>query len=122
MNSAPTTPKLVGIILLGAVVLAAAALLGAYEGPIRKSIKPGHGNVDYWKWRLLNYWYANTEDGNGLYAVVNGAPYRSLLPGWTPDWLVVWLWSAWRNNANNFKRAYRNDSWLPPGAKSVWPL
>ena len=121
--SAPTTPKLVGIIALGAVALLVAAVCRAYDGPVHDSIKPGHGKVDYWTWRWLNYWYANTEDGNGLYAILtDGTPYRDTFPKGTPDWVIVWCWSAYRNNANNFKRAYRNDSWLPPGAKSVWPL
>lgn len=124
--SAPVSLKLCGIIALGLPLIAVAAALGAYEGPIHDSIKPGHGKVDYWKWRWMNYWYANTEDGNGLNAVMSDCVtrYRDTLPKWAAkyDGLVVWCWSAVRNNANNFKRAYRNDTWLPPGAKSVWPI
>lgn len=112
--------KIGAAILLGVPVIAVAALCKVYQGPIHDSIKPGHGKIDYWSWQWMNYWWANTEDGNGLYAVVNGAAYRTLLPSWMPDWMIVFAWSAWRNNANNLKRPFRNDSWLPPGALSVW--
>jgi hypothetical protein len=118
------TPKIVTAVTVGFVVLFFAAIFRAYEGPIRKSIKPGHGNVDYWKWNFLNYWYANTEDGCGLNAVLGteGPYYRDTFPKGTPDWVIVYCWSAWRNSANNVKRWYRFDTWLPKGAPSVWPL
>ena len=118
------TPKIVAAVILGVPVLLVASVCGAYEGPIHDSIKPGHGKVDYWKWKWLNYWWANTEDGNGLYAVLSDCvtTYRSTFPKGTPNWIIVWFWSAWRNSANNVKRAFRDDSWLPAGAPSVWPL
>ena len=118
------TPKIVAAVILGVPVLLVASACGAYEGPVHDSIKPGHGKVDYWKWRWLNYWWANTEDGNGLYAVLSDCvtTYRSTFPKWTPNWIIVWFWSAWRNSGNNVKRAFRDDTWLPAGAPSVWPL
>lgn len=119
------TPKIVLAVGVGFVIIPIAAALGAYEKvPTHASIKPGHGPVDYWKWRWLNYWYANTEDGNGLYAILNDqvTRYRDTFPKGTPDWVIVAFWSGFRNSANNVKRAYRNDGWLPPGAPSVWPL
>lgn len=117
------TAKIVLAVGVGFVLVPIAAACGAYEGPIRRSIKPGHGNVDYWTWQWMNYWYANTEDGNGLYAVLSdGTRYRDTFPKGTPDWVIVACWSGFRNSANNVKRPYRNDTWLPPGAPSVWPL
>lgn len=118
------TPKIVLAVAVGFFLVPIAAVCGAYEGPVHDSIKPGHGKVDYWKWRWMNYWYANTEDGNGLNAVMSDCvtTYRSTFPKGTPDWVIVAFWSGFRNSANNAKRPYRNDTWLPAGAKSVWPL
>lgn len=112
-------------ILTGAVVLLPASVF-AREGPIHASIKPGHGPVDYWAWNWLNAWYANTEDGNGLYALMSDfkTTYRSTFPSWTPEWVIVYAWSAWRNNANNLKRPLRHDTWLPPIYQrgGAWPV
>lgn len=115
---------------LGYFVLLPACLLHAWTGPTYPSIKPYSPGqyaperkfVDQWKWKWLNYWYANTEDGvSGQYALVwNPAvqyedDYTLMLPHWTPKWAIAWCWSAWRNGANNVKRASRTD-----GLNKVW--
>lgn len=121
------------IILAGAVLILIASWCGAYTGPVYASIKPYPAGrvggipyrplVDVWAWNWMNYWYANSEDGvSGQYAWIwdadgNLVPYASTFPSWTPKWVIAWTWSAWRNNANNFKRPLRTDSlnipWRP---------
>lgn len=116
--------KIAVAVVWGFIVLLPASYFDPGTGPVNESIKPGHGPVDYWTWSWLNPWYANTEDGRGLYAVLtDGTPYASTFPGWVPDWVIIYCWNA-RNNANNIKRPLRNDSWLPPEYKNegAWPV
>lgn len=116
--------KTVLIVALG-VVLIPFCILHAWTAPAYPSIKPwpsGTENngpyrptVDEWAWDLLNIWYANSEDGvsgQQAWIWVNGAlvRYPDTFPTWVPAWLIAICWSVWRNNANNYKRAFRTDS------------
>jgi hypothetical protein len=119
------TPKIVLAVAVGFVLVPIAAACGAYGEPVHPSIKPGKVPVDYWTWQWMNWWYANTEDGNGLVATLNdGSHYRDSFAKWVPDWIVVAFWSGFRNSANNAKRPYRTDTWLPAGTPNggAWPL
>lgn len=108
--------------ILGFIVLLPACLLGAQHGPYIQSIKPKETAkfervyVDTWKWKWLNKWYANTEDGvSGFYAIVyvdnkgTLGYYSDTFPKWMPEWAIAYSWSAWRNGANNIKRPLRTD-------------
>lgn len=103
--------------LVGLVVLLPACLLQAWEpttstqGPY-----PAHP-IDQWSWVWLRPWFNNPEDGvSGQFAMVwpNGTarvPYRPGISGrtgwrlWLEDALRAYLWSAWRNTADNRKYA-----------------
>lgn len=143
--------KVAFAVVAGFFVLLPAVLLHAWTAPPTfKSIKPwpsgteGQGPsralVDEWRWKWLNKWYGNSEDGvSGQQAYIWERPLAPMplqpqlvpympAPVWAqgvhPSWLkpvyrtYIWLldswrayaWSAWRNNANNLKRPYRGDS------------
>lgn len=96
------------------------------ESTVNPFNRPVH-TIDRWNWEWLNRWYSNPEDGvSGKYALIwisgeaakspanpTGVPERVLYmpdankPRWMPQWLWdslrAWLWSAWRNNADNLK-------------------
>lgn len=109
--------------VLGFFLLLPACIANAWTEPTYPSIKPlvlaGYGNtirthVDEWKWKWLNKWYANIEDGvSGQRAWIYDdkgrlIPYASTYPSWTPKWVIAYGWSAWRNGANNIKRPLRD--------------
>jgi hypothetical protein len=100
---------------VGYFILILPCICKAWTAPTLKSIKPGHPPVDQWAWGWLNAWYGNAEDGvSGQQAIlVGGALYPTGFRPWVPAAAIAWAWSAWRNGANNVKRPFRNDSWLP---------
>jgi hypothetical protein len=60
--------------------------------------------IDAWKWNLLNYVYANPEDGvSGQCAIIynNGLP-GPYMPN-APAWWRAYCWSAWRNSCDSLK-------------------
>lgn len=64
--------------------------------------------IDRWKFRPLNWVYGNVEDGvSGQHALIWTAtgqvPYR---PNAHPA-VRAYLWSAWRNSADNLKYLFR---------------
>jgi hypothetical protein len=81
---------------------------------------PARIYVDEWKWKWLNKWYGNSEDGvSGQQAIVwddagHLVPYTSLYPSWVPKSAIAYGWSAWRNGANNIKRPLRTDGLNAP--------
>ena len=127
--------KIVFAILLGFLVLFPACLMQAWTPASYASIKPNlweNDNyrpfVDLWKWKWLNYWYANVEDGvsgrqayiwipdklePGHFVLV---PYVQTFWYYTPEWVIAYCWSAWRNNADNLKRAN-----FDPPLNKTWP-
>jgi hypothetical protein len=111
---------------LGFVVLLPACIVGGWTAATEQSSKPWpYGTesvgpyrplVDQWRWKWLNPWYSNVEDGvSGQQAwvwdtrgnVVSLIPYASLYYAWVPKWVIAYAWSAWRNGANNIKRPFR---------------
>ena len=123
-------------IAVGAPLILVASYFQLWTEPNYPSIKPwpsGTPNVgpyrplvDEWRWKWLNSWYANSEDGvSGKQAwvwvpndqgVPTLIPYYTTFPSWVPEWCIAFAWSAWRNNANNLKRPLRKDS-----LNKAWP-
>lgn len=87
---------------LGWLVLIPFCLLKAWK-PGAKSIKDGRP-IDVWSWGPLNLVSGNPEDGaSGQFALINGnQPY---MPNTWAPWRA-YLWSAWRNSANNLKYVF----------------
>lgn len=101
---------------LGFLILLPACILHVWTNPITRTTKPLPARlyIDRWSWNWLNAWYGNVEDGvSGQQARVWNStgtaliPYGSLYPNWMPEAIVAYGWSAWRNGANNLKRASR---------------
>lgn len=95
--------------ILGWIVLVPFALARAWE-PCPSRFDPSRV-IDRWKWKPLNAVYGNPEDGvSGMKALVwtNGVqgPY---MPGAWPAWRA-YLWSAWRNSADNLKYVFACSS------------
>lgn len=70
------------------------------------SIKDGRA-IDRWQWRPLNLIYGNPEDGvsgQTAFIWVNGSLSFYRLGVWSP-WRA-YLWSAWRNSADNLKYVF----------------
>lgn len=70
------------------------------------SIKDGR-IIDRWRWKRLNFIYGNPEDGvSGQTALVwvNGSLSFYRRPTWAP-WRA-YLWSGWRNSADNLKYVF----------------
>lgn len=64
--------------------------------------------IDRWRWKPLNLIYGNPEDGvSGQTALiwVNGSLSFYMRDAWAP-WRA-YLWSAWRNSADNLKYAFQ---------------
>lgn len=77
------------------------------------SIKPlpNRPQVDQWKWKWMNSWFGNPEDGvTGDYALGSWTGFYN--PGRT--WLGKIAWN-WRNNAAGYNYiSWSNDSVMPP--------
>jgi hypothetical protein len=73
-----------------------------------KSIKDGRP-IHSWKWPALNWLYGNPEDGvSGITARVwnsTGTAQQNYHPTNSPA-LNAYLWSAWRNSADNLKYVF----------------
>lgn len=110
--------------IVGWLLLIPFCLLQFWEYEPQGSIKDER-TIDVWKWVWLNKVYGNPEDGvSGQQAIVYttgvAGPYMPL-----PDWLTrftdipirrflawiypawrAYLWSAWRNSADNLKYVF----------------
>jgi hypothetical protein len=125
------TAKVVLAVALGFFVIPL-AMLGGMTDKTYPSIKewpsgavgqgPHRPYVRQWRFNIFNFWYANSEDGvdpdDGEIWTdgVTLAPYSNTFPAWVPKFVKTYLWSAWRNNANNVKRPLRSDyntPWTP---------
>src|SRR6185312_5788558 len=100
--------KIIFAIAIGFAVLLPACLMKAWTDATYPSIKPAlypgqppsRITVDLWRWKWLNYWYSNTEDGvSGQYAwiwVMDGpdhyslVPYASQFPRWVPKCAIAY--------------------------------
>lgn len=100
-------------VALGWVILPIPCLVRAWTVPYYISIKPlpGRAAVDLWRWKWLNSWYGNVEDGvSGQQARIWNTggtaliPYASTFPSWVPQAAIAFAWSVWRNPANMLKR------------------
>jgi hypothetical protein len=96
---------IVGWLLLIPFCLAQAWTLDA------KSIKDGH-LIDRWSFRPLNWIYGNPEDGvssqQALVWVAGQLAFYYPLGAWKP--LYAYLWSGWRNSADNLKYVFACSS------------
>lgn len=130
MTSFLISAKIAFAVFAQVFVVTPACIAHAWTEPTYSSIKPypdvdpgkvgkiSRPLVDEWKWNWLNTWYANPEDGvSGQQAYIwdaNGhmVPYASGFR-FKAKWWVALCWNA-RNNANNIKRPYRDDSLNKP--------
>jgi hypothetical protein len=78
------------------------AVLRAWTSPYPSTISPTK-MCDRWTWPI-NFVYGNPEEGvSGKCAkLIGGADY---MPG-AQDWWRAYLWSAWRNSADNLKYVF----------------
>lgn len=104
--------------VLGWAVLIPFCLLQAWTAPVCLSNKPWPSGmpdlgparvlIDRWRFKPLNWIYGNPEDGvSGRQAYIWATPSAPALymPGaWAP-WRA-YLWSAWRNSADNLKYVF----------------
>ncbi len=89
---------------VGIFLLIVPCALGAWETVDQIYVPDGtpkglpKGTIYVWKWDWLNKIWGNDEDG-----VVGPPLYNYEQSGWR-----AYLWSAWRNSANNLRFLFRN--------------
>lgn len=92
--------------VVGWVLLVPFCLARAWE-VCASALEPTR-TIDRWRWKPLNSVYGNPEDGvSGKGALVwneSGTRVTYMPDAWDP--LRAYLWSAWRNSANNLKYVF----------------